>query len=75
MGSEMCIRDSAHPMITHALACFGTYRVMFASNFPMDSVSTSLINIIDAFSDVVAAYDPDALERVFHHNAKQFYRL
>ncbi len=33
-------------------------------------MSTSLVNIIDAFSDVVAAYDPDALERVFHHNAE-----
>ena len=75
LASKQEVFDLAHPMITHALACFGTYRVMFASNFPMDSVSTSLINIIDAFSDVVAAYDPDALERVFHHNAKQFYRL
>jgi L-fuconolactonase len=63
------------PMILHALETFGKYRVMFASNFPMDSVSTSLVNIIDGFSDVVAAYDPDAVEQVFHHTAKQFYKL
>ncbi len=75
LASKQEVFDLAHPMITHALTCFGIYRVMFASNFPMDSVSTSLVNIIDAFSDVVAAYEPDALERVFHHNAKQFYRL
>lgn len=75
LASKNEIFDLVHPMITHALQSFGTYRVMFASNFPMDSVSSSLVNIIDAFSDVVGAYDPNALEQVFHHNAKQFYRL
>ena len=41
----------------------------------MDSVSASLVNIIDAFSDAVASYDPDALTLVFQQNARQFYRL
>ena len=63
------------PLIHHVLQCFGSYRVMFASNFPMDRVSTPLVNIIDAFSDAVVAYHPDAVEQVFYHTAKQFYRL
>ena len=67
--------DLACPLIHHVLNCFGTYRVMFTSNFPMDSVSTSLPHILDAFSDAVIAYAPNALELVFLHNAKQFYRL
>lgn len=75
LASKHEIFDLVHPLITHVLQHFGAYRVMFASNFPMDSVSTSLVNIIDAFSDVVAAYDPDTLEQVFHHTAQQFYRL
>lgn len=75
LASKSEIFDLVHPLITHALQSFGAYRVMFASNFPMDSVSTSLVNIIDAFSDVISAYDPNALEQVFHHSAKQFYRL
>lgn len=48
---------------------------MFGSNFPMDRVSSDLVTIIDAFSDVVATYHPQALAQVFHDNAKQFYRL
>ena len=75
LATKQEIVDLTQPMIRHALSCFGSHRVMFASNFPMDSVSTSLVNIIDAFSDVVAEHDPAAVERVFHHNAKQFYRL
>lgn len=75
LASKQEVLDLALPLISHALNSFGQYRLMFASNFPMDSVSTSLVNIIDAFSDIVAAYHPDAVEHVFHHNAKTFYRL
>ncbi|CAM9173077.1 amidohydrolase family protein [Acinetobacter bereziniae] len=75
LASKQQIIDLVAPLILHALESFGTYRVMFASNFPMDRVNTSLVNIIDAFSDIVMQYDENALENVFHHNAKQFYRL
>ncbi|MCV2442023.1 amidohydrolase family protein [Acinetobacter bereziniae] len=75
LASKQQIIDLVAPLILHALESFGTYRVMFASNFPMDRVNTSLVNIIDAFSDIVMQYDESALEKVFHHNAKQFYRL
>ena len=75
LASRQEVYDRVMPLISHVLNCFGVYRVMFASNFPMDRVSSSLVNIIDAFSDAVVAYDPNALEQVFHHNAKQFYRL
>ena len=63
------------PLIQHALDCFGTHRVMFASNFPMDSVSTNLENIIDAFSYIIQQIDPSALKAIFHDNAQTFYRL
>ena len=75
LANKQQIIDLVAPLILHALESFGTYRVMFASNFPMDRVNTSLVNIIDAFSDIVHQYDENALEKVFHHNAKQFYRL
>lgn len=75
LASKQEIFDCAFPLISHALQCFGKYRVMFGSNFPMDSVSASLVNIIDAFSDAVASYDHDALTLVFQQNARQFYRL
>lgn len=75
LASKQEVYDLAFPLISHVLQHFGSYRVMFASNFPMDKVSTSLVNIIDAFSDAVVACDASALERIFHHNAKQFYRL
>ena len=74
LASKQQIIDLVAPLITHTLDSFGSYRVMFASNFPMDSVSATLVNIIDAFSDIIHDYDDETLQRVFHHNAKQFYR-
>jgi L-fuconolactonase len=75
LASKTEVFDLAYPLISHVLQCFGPYRIMFASNFPMDSVSTSLVNIIDAFSDAIAVSHPDALSLIFRDNAKQFYRL
>ena len=75
LASKQQIIDLVAPIITHTLDSFGNYRVMFASNFPMDRVNASLVNLIDAFSDVVQQYDERALENIFHHNARQFYRL
>lgn len=75
LASKDALIEYATPLIQHALQCFGTDRTMFASNFPMDRVSTSLVNLIDAFSDIVHDYDEQALKPVFYDNAKTFYRL
>ncbi len=75
LATKQELVECAAPLIQHALYCFGSGRVMFASNFPMDSVSSSLTNIIDAFSDIVQAYDENALKSIFYENAKRFYRL
>lgn len=75
LASKQEIIERVFPLISHVLKCFGPYRIMFASNFPMDRVSASLVNLIDAYSDIIVTYHPDALEQVFHHTAKQFYRL
>lgn len=75
LATKTEVFDLAYPLICHVLQSFGPYRTMFASNFPMDSVSTSLVNIIDAFSDAVAVSHPEHLQHIFRDNAKQFYRL
>ena len=75
LASKQELVERAAPVIQHTLDCFVSGRVMFASNFPMDSVSSSLTNIIDAFSDIVQDYNENALKPIFYENAKRFYRL
>lgn len=75
LANKQQVFELVLPLISHVLKSFGSYRVMFGSNFPMDAVNSSLDTIIDAFSDAVTAFDPDALEHVFRLNALQFYRI
>lgn len=75
LATKQELVERAAPLIQHALNCFGAKRVMFASNFPMDRVSSSLTNIIDAFSDIVQAHNTNALKPIFYENAKAFYKL
>lgn len=67
--------DLLSPFIDHALACFGTERVMFASNFPMDKVSTSLHNLMQAYLAMLRPHGESAMRRVFRDNAHGFYRM
>src|SRR5690606_36477623 len=73
LASKQELVERATPLIQHALYCFGSKRAMFASNFLMDSVSSSLTDIVDAFSDIVQDYDENALKPIFYENAKRFY--
>ena len=69
------VMDTIFPLVQHVLKNFGTKRVMFASNFPMDRVNVSLQTLISAFLVMVKQHDEHAAADVFYHNAHQFYRL
>ena len=67
--------DAIGPHTEYALKTFGVDRCMFASNFPMDKVSTSYETLYDAFFQIVESYsDADKL-KLFRTNAMAFYSL
>jgi predicted TIM-barrel fold metal-dependent hydrolase len=63
------------PIITAALDSFGVERVMFASNFPVDSLCARFSDIYDGFSEITADLQPGDRRKVFHDNAVRIYRL
>lgn len=63
------------PLIEHAIKAFGIERIIYASNFPMDKVNTSLTELMDAYVQMIRPYGEQALQAVFRNNAKSFYRL
>ncbi|RYY80160.1 MAG: amidohydrolase [Moraxellaceae bacterium] len=63
------------PLVDHAIAVFGVERIMYASNFPMDKVNTSLSNLIEAYARMIQPYGEAAMQAIFRDNAKHFYRL
>jgi len=56
------------------IAMFGTDRVMFASNFPVDSLCGSFDDIYSGFKSIVADLPRADQERLFYSNAQRIYR-
>lgn len=74
-ATKMQIIELLQPMIDHAVQVFGTDRIVFASNFPMDKPSADLIKIIAAYIEMIQPYSDDAMFKIFHQNAKNFYQI
>ena len=54
---------------------FGVHRVMFASNFPVDGLVTSLDTLLQAFKDLSRSLSPEHRLKLFCDNAVRRYRL
>lgn len=67
--------DAIGPHIEYALKVFGVDRCMFASNFPMDKVSTNFETLYDAYFKIVENYSVEDQQKLFADNAKAFYNL
>jgi len=63
------------PLIHHAVDCFGTNRILYASNFPMDKPNAKLGDLISAYTQMLQPYGIQALQEIFRDNAKIFYRI
>jgi len=66
--------DAIAPHIEYALSLFGVDRCLFASNFPMDKVSTSFETLYDAYFQIVSGYSDADKQKLFGDNALKFYQ-
>ncbi len=63
------------PIIRDTIAIFGTDRVMFASNFPVDGLVGNFDTIFSGFLAATAARTEMERDKLFHDNAVRIYRL
>lgn len=64
--------ESIRPIVDECLAQFGSGRVMFGSNFPVDKLYGDYASLMQAFRDLVPA---KAQSAVFKETAARFYDL
>jgi len=69
------VLDAIGPHITYALKTFGVDRCIFASNFPMDKVSTTYETLYDAYFKIVENYSVEDQQKLFADNALAFYNI
>jgi predicted TIM-barrel fold metal-dependent hydrolase len=59
----------------HAIASFGPNRCMFESNFPVEKLSTSYVNLWNSFKRITERYSASERVALFHDTATRVYRI
>ena len=72
-GRRWCVEDNGW-IVRETIALFGAERVMFASNFPVDSLCGSFDDIYGGFKRIVADLPRHQQQLLFHDNARRLYR-
>jgi predicted TIM-barrel fold metal-dependent hydrolase len=72
-GQELINRTQRYYEKTIEL--FGVDRCMFESNFPVDKISCSYVNLWNGFKLLTKDYSPDERAKLFHDNATRIYKL
>lgn len=67
--------ESIRPLVLETIDAFGVERAMFASNFPVDKLMGGYDRIWESFDTITAAFSEDERRKLFHDNAKRYYRL
>ncbi len=63
------------PWIECCIERFGWDRIVFASNFPIDSVGGSYADLLHVFDEVTNGASDEQLQKLFAGNAERIYRL
>jgi predicted TIM-barrel fold metal-dependent hydrolase len=67
--------DSVRPLIRHTIEAFGPARCMFASNFPVDGMYSSLADLYAAFDAATSDFTHAERADLFGGSARRFYRI
>jgi len=63
------------PVVRDVIAVFGAERVMFASNYPVDSLVATFDEIYGSFLEITRDLPEVVRRQLFHDNAVRIYRL
>jgi predicted TIM-barrel fold metal-dependent hydrolase len=62
-------------VVREAAAIFGPDRIIFASNLPVASLSTTFGGIVDVMREALIKETPETFDKFFARNAIRFYRI
>jgi predicted TIM-barrel fold metal-dependent hydrolase len=68
-------RESVRPLIMETIEIFGTKRVMFGTNYPIEKLHTGLGEQVSAVKSITAELNPDERLSFFSQNAIRYYRM
>ncbi len=67
--------ESIRPLVLETLEAFGVERSMFASNFPVDKLTSDYPTVWKSFSTITEGMSEAERHQLFSENARRFYRI
>lgn len=75
LGDPDWTLDSARPILAGTIEAFGTERVMFGSNFPVDGLFSDFGTLWSAFDALTGEFSAAERRAMFQTNAERVYRI
>jgi predicted TIM-barrel fold metal-dependent hydrolase len=67
--------DSIRPWVLGCIEAFGTERCLFGTNWPVDRLSCSYGDLVDAYAEIVSELSPAEQRALLSGNAHRIFRL
>ena len=75
MGDHNWTVESIKPYVETCIELFGTSRIIFASNWPVDGLWSDYSKVITAYKDLTKLLSKSEREAFFFKNAESLYRI
>src|SRR4029079_13935348 len=66
---------SLRPWVLGSIEAFGTARVVFGTNWPVDRLFSSYPDIVNAYATIIAGFSKAEQTAMFSGNAERFFRI
>lgn len=67
--------ESLRPWVLASIEAFGVQRCLFGTNWPVDRLSSSYPDVLDAYAEIIGDLSPDEQTALRTGNAERVYRL
>ena len=67
--------DSLRPYVLGSIEAFGTDKVVFGTNWPVDRMFSSYPDLINAYAEIIKGFSKDEQRAMFAGNAEQLFRI
>ncbi|NQW16383.1 MAG: amidohydrolase family protein [Chloroflexi bacterium] len=67
--------EKIRPFVLDTIEILGADRCMFASNFPVDKLMTTYVQLWDAYDEITSDFSQAEREGLFWRNAEKYYRI
>ena len=75
MGDNNWTVSSIRPYVLHSIEAFGIDRCFFATNWPVDWLWSSYDAVVDAYTEIIAAFSHDEQADLLSKNAEKLYAI